>query len=46
LSKLADISVLVPAKATPHVQELHLAIYHALCEMLEAFFFSPAAAAN
>lgn len=46
LSELADVSVLVPAKTTPHVQELHLAIYHALCEMLEAFFFSPAAAAN
>jgi D-sedoheptulose 7-phosphate isomerase len=46
LSELADVSVLVPAKATPQVQELHLPIYHALCEMLEAFFFSPAAAAN
>jgi D-sedoheptulose 7-phosphate isomerase len=44
LSELADVSVLVPAKATPHVQELHLAIYHALCEMLEVFFFSPATA--
>ena len=46
LSELADVSVLVPAKSTPEVQELHLPIYHALCEMLEAFFFSPSAAAN
>jgi D-sedoheptulose 7-phosphate isomerase len=46
LSELADVIVLVPATATPQVQELHLAIYHALCEMLESFFFSPAVAAN
>lgn len=46
LSELADVSVLVPAACTPQVQELHLPIYHALCEMLEAFFFSSAIAAN
>lgn len=46
LDDLADVSVRVPAESTPQVQELHLPIYHALCEMLEAFFFSSAAAAN
>ncbi len=46
LSELADVAVLVPAKATPHVQELHISIYHALCEMLEVSFFSSATAAN
>jgi phosphoheptose isomerase len=46
LSDLADVSVRVPATSTPQVQELHLPIYHALCEMLEAFFFSSAVAAN
>jgi phosphoheptose isomerase len=44
LSDLADVSVRVPATSTPQVQELHLPIYHALCEMLEVFFFSPATA--
>jgi phosphoheptose isomerase len=41
LSDLADIAVLVPATATPHVQELHISVYHALCEMLEISFFGP-----
>ena len=42
LGDLADVSVRVPAESTPQVQELHLPIYHSLCEMLEAFFFSSA----
>jgi D-sedoheptulose 7-phosphate isomerase len=46
LGDLADVSVRVPAESTPQVQELHLPIYHALCEMLEAFFFSSEVAAN
>jgi D-sedoheptulose 7-phosphate isomerase len=40
LSELADVAVRVPAIATPHVQEFHISIYHALCEMLETFFFA------
>jgi D-sedoheptulose 7-phosphate isomerase len=32
---LADIALRAPAKETARVQELHILIYHALCEMLE-----------
>ena len=46
LGALADVTVRSRPSSTPQVQELHLPIYHALCEMLEAFFFSSAAAAN
>lgn len=40
LSDLADVSVRVPAAATPQVQEIHLPVYHAICQMLETTFFS------
>ena len=33
-----DIVIRVDAEITPEVQELHLPVYHALCEMLEQFF--------
>jgi D-sedoheptulose 7-phosphate isomerase len=46
LGDLADVSVRVPAESTPQVQELHLPIYHALCEMLEVFFFTSTPTAN
>lgn len=36
ISKIADITIKVPATETSRVQELHSIIYHALCEMLEA----------
>ena len=34
-----DIVIRVDAEITPEVQELHLPVYHALCEMLEQHFF-------
>ncbi len=35
-----DVLIKVPADATHQVQELHLPVYHCLCAMLEAHFFS------
>jgi len=39
MKNAAEISICVPEVATPHVQELHLPVYHALCAMVEDFFF-------
>jgi D-sedoheptulose 7-phosphate isomerase len=38
LRELADVCICVPATQTPHVQELHLPIYHCLSLMLEEAF--------
>ena len=40
IAEYADITVNVPETETFKVQEYHLPIYHALCAMLEAEFFS------
>jgi len=40
LAALADVALRAPAGETYLVQELHLAIYHRLCLLLEAHFFS------
>jgi phosphoheptose isomerase len=37
LAPLADAALLAPGVSTPAVQDLHTPIYHALCEMLEAW---------
>jgi D-sedoheptulose 7-phosphate isomerase len=39
LAGLCSAAVRVPADATPEVQELHLPVYHALCQALEEAFF-------
>jgi D-sedoheptulose 7-phosphate isomerase len=39
LGALADVWVKVPAQEVARVQELHMAIYHALCAALEEEFF-------
>ena len=39
LKNLCDSTILVPETYIPHVQELHLPIYHTLCAMLEVEFF-------
>jgi D-sedoheptulose 7-phosphate isomerase len=39
LGELATATVRAPASTTPEIQELHLPIYHALCEALEQRFF-------
>jgi D-sedoheptulose 7-phosphate isomerase len=36
----ADAAIVVPAKETYKVQELHLPVYHTLCLMIEEYFFS------
>lgn len=39
LKQRADIAVVVPEMETFKIQELHLPIYHAICLMLEEYFF-------
>ena len=36
---LCDVCIRVPESETYKVQELHLPVYHALCQMLEEHFF-------
>jgi D-sedoheptulose 7-phosphate isomerase len=40
LAALADIAIRAPATRTDRVQELHVHLYHCLCEMLEIHFFA------
>lgn len=39
LKGLSDVCLVVPAQVTADIQEFHLPIYHALCAMLEEYFF-------
>ena len=39
LGKRADVAIIVPETETFKIQELHLPVYHALCLMLEEYFF-------
>jgi D-sedoheptulose 7-phosphate isomerase len=39
LKKFADVSIIVPETETWKIQELHLPVYHCLCQMLENHFF-------
>jgi D-sedoheptulose 7-phosphate isomerase len=39
LKKFADVSIIVPETETYKIQELHLPVYHCLCQMLENHFF-------
>lgn len=39
LSKLADISLIVPAVVTARVQEAHITIGHIVCELVEEILF-------
>lgn len=39
LKQQCDICICVPAMHTHQIQEYHLPIYHALCAMVEEFFF-------
>jgi len=40
MAGLCDILIAVPATRTFEVQEMHLPVYHCLCAMIEAHFFS------
>ena len=42
LSEISDICIRVPEKETYRIQELHLPIYHCICQMLESYFFEEA----
>ena len=37
---VADISVVVPSPVTARIQESHIAIFHAICEVVEAAFIT------
>lgn len=39
LKEMSDVAIVVPEMETFKIQELHLPVYHALCLMLEEFFF-------
>lgn len=35
IKNMADISIIVPAKSTPRIQEAHITIEHIICELVE-----------
>jgi D-sedoheptulose 7-phosphate isomerase len=35
LKEIADLSIVIPADDTAHIQELHLAIEHVICDLVE-----------
>jgi len=39
LAKISKISIIVPSKSTPRIQEAHVAIVHILCQMAEDALF-------
>lgn len=39
LEQIADVIIKVPAQETYRIQEYHLPVYHALCEMVEQYFW-------
>jgi D-sedoheptulose 7-phosphate isomerase len=38
-SKLSDIAIQVPSPYTPRIQEIHLLLYHCICEIVERELF-------
>lgn len=36
MAEIADIVIKVPSRSTPRIQEMHIAVGHALCEWVEA----------
>ena len=40
MAKLADVAVKCSGDATKLVQESHVVVYHALCAMVETYFFA------
>lgn len=39
LKRVSDVAIVVPETETYQIQELHLPVYHAICLMLEEYFF-------
>lgn len=46
IAQVAEIAIKAPEQQTHLVQELHLPLYHALCAMLEEYFFGSLQQAN
>jgi D-sedoheptulose 7-phosphate isomerase len=42
IAKVANYSLIVPSNSTPCIQEVHMAVGHILCEMVEAQIFKMA----
>ena len=40
LAKLCDVAICVPADVTYRIQEYHLPVYHAMCEIIEKIIFT------
>ena len=40
LAKMGSVAICVPSESTQHIQESHIAIEHALCDLVECFIFS------
>jgi D-sedoheptulose 7-phosphate isomerase len=38
MGKMADISIIVPSKVTARIQEAHIILAHAICELVEEHF--------
>jgi D-sedoheptulose 7-phosphate isomerase len=36
MAEIADMAIRVPSRSTPRIQEMHIAVGHALCEWVEA----------
>lgn len=36
LKSACDVNLIVPSDSTPHIQEVHLAIYHVICDLVES----------
>lgn len=39
IKNLADLSIIIPSKNTPRIQEMHITIIHIICEILEKKLF-------
>ena len=39
-AKIADIAIIVPEQETWKIQELHLPVYHAICQEMEDYFYT------
>jgi len=39
-ARVADVSVRVPSDSTQHVQEVHIALGHVICELVEEELFA------
>lgn len=45
MQQAAEIAIPVPADTSAHIQEMHIALGHLICDLIEQAFYSPAHAA-